>query len=127
MRRRAKVLSVGFVIAGAFALILLSTGAQPAVAAMGVADAKLQASALAGQEVTVRGTVVEGTMLESGSRLLEFVIADPAERMRVLFNETTPDNFGVKEVVVTGELVLQDDGVPYLMAREIKVGCASKY
>lgn len=127
MQRRTKILSVLFVLGGAALLIFANTGAQSAASALGVADAKHQAASLAGREVTVRGTVVEGTISESDSRLVEFAMADAQERLRVVYNDTAPDNFGPKEVVVIGTLYLQEDGVPYLAAREIKVGCASKY
>ena len=127
MRRRNKVFATLFVVAAALTLIFLNTGAQTASSALAVSDAKRQAAELDGRVVTVRGTVVEGTLVESGSRLVEFVIADASERLRVEFNDTAPDNFGVKEVVVKGELLVGDDSVPYLVAHEIKVGCASKY
>lgn len=127
MRRSAKLLTALAVIAASATIVLWNTGAQSAPPALGVADAKREAHEWSGRDVTVRGNVVEGSIREEGSRVVEFVIADAFEKMRVAYNQTPPDSFGAKEVVVRGQLWVAQDGVPFLEARTIQVGCASKY
>lgn len=108
-------------------VLLWVTSAQSAPPALGVTDAKRQAETLEGKSVNVRGNILEGTIVEQDGRVLEFVIGDAFERLRVDYNQTPPDNFGAKEVVVKGVLALDADGHPFLHASSIQVGCSSKY
>lgn len=126
MRRRAKLLTALILVSASATLILWNTGAAAPSPAMGVSDAKWKAHALEGQEVTIRGTIELGSIKESEGRVQEFVVADEFEKLLVRFNQTPPDNFGAKEVMAKGHLVIED-GVPVLIAESIQVGCASKY
>ncbi len=127
MRRKAKLLVALIVVAASAGLVLWNTSSTAGSPAMGVSEAKHKAETLQGDSITVRGTVVAGSIVEDGARVVEFVVGDGTEQLRVLFNRTPPDNFGAKEVVVDGTMDVGADGVPLLRADEIKVGCASKY
>lgn len=126
MRRRAKLLTALFLVGAAGALVLWNTGAAAPTPALGVSDAKWKALSLEGREVNVRGNIVQGSILEADGRVLEFIVADDFEQLRVLFNQTPPDNFGAKEVMAKGRITLVD-GLPVLEASSLQVGCASKY
>lgn len=127
MRRPAKLLTALLVVSAALGLIAWNTSAQTAPPALSVSDAKRQAADLAGTEVSVRGTVVEGSIVQDASVVVSFVVADSFERLRVQFGQTPPDNFGVKEVVVRGSLGQDAQAVVVLEAHSIQVGCSSKY
>lgn len=124
MRRRAKLLVALLLVAGSLTLVLWNTQAQAAAPALAVSDAKYRAP---GDVVVVRGTVVEGSIVESGGMLHSFVVEDTHERMRVDYAAPPPDNFGAKQVVVHGTVRHAEDGTPYLEGSAIQVGCASKY
>lgn len=127
MHPRAKLLTTLLILAAAAALILWNARAQAAPPALGVSDAKRQAEQHLGREVSVRGSVVEGSILQEGSTVLSFVLADGSERLLVRYNQTPPDNFGVKEVVVRGVLAQDAQSAIVLHATAIQVGCSSKY
>lgn len=127
MRRRSKLWITILVVALSATVVLWNSSADTAAPALGVSDARYQAAALDGQAVTVRGTVLEGSIVEDGPTLVEFVVADHLEQLRVVYGQNPPDNFGVKEVVLQATLVTGEDGTPYLEAHAIQVGCASKY
>ena len=126
MRRRAKVITALFLVVAAAALIFWNTGTASPTPALGVSDAKWKAPTLEGREVNVRGNVVQGSIVEVDGKIVEFIVADDFEQLRVLYNQTPPDNFGPKEVMAKGELVIVE-GVPVLQASSLQVGCASKY
>lgn len=127
MRRRSKLLVALLLISASTGLILWQTQAAGAPAALGVSDAKWQAESLSGEEVSVRGNVVAGTIVEDGPRVVSFIVADAQEQLYVFYNQTPPDSFGAKEVVVKGTMSVDAEGVPVLQAGSIFVGCASKY
>lgn len=127
MRRLAKLLVALLVVGASVAVVLWNSTAETAPPALSVADAKRNAAPLEGRDVTVRGSVVEGTIVMDGGRVAAFVMGDIAEKISVHYNRTPPDNFGSKEVVVHGSLHVGSDGVPWLEATTIQVGCASKY
>lgn len=116
-----------FLLAASLGVVVWNTSASQVPEAIGVSDAKRQAQLLDGKPLSVRGVVLEGTIIEDEGRLKEFVLADEFEQLRVYYEGSPPDNFGAKDVVVEGTIQVQDDGVPVLNATQIKVGCASKY
>jgi cytochrome c-type biogenesis protein CcmE len=127
MRRTQKLLITSLVIGAAVGLILWNTAAETTAPALGVAEAKRKASDYAPTTVAVRGTVVAESIRLNGTSLDSFVIADSLEQLQVRFNQTPPDNFGPKEVVVYGSLKSLADGSIVLDAQSIQVGCSSKY
>jgi cytochrome c-type biogenesis protein CcmE len=127
MRRNAKLIVAFLLVAASAGLVLWSTSAATTPPALGVSEAKQRAATLEGQTVTVRGNVVEGTIEESDGRVLSFVVEDHAERLRVLYGRPPPDNFGAKQVVLTGAFGFDAEGTPIFHAESIQVGCASKY
>jgi cytochrome c-type biogenesis protein CcmE len=94
---------------------------------MGVTEAKRKAGSPDVTSVAVRGLVLAESIQVSGSTVQSFVIADSLEQLLVEFNQTAPDNFGPKEVVVYGSLGTKPDGTVVLTAQSIQVGCSSKY
>lgn len=127
MRRTQKLLITSLVIGAAVGLILWNTAAETAAPALGVAEAKRKAGEFSPTTVSVRGTVTPESIVVNGTKLESFVIADSLEQLQVLFNQTPPDNFGPKEVVVYGSLMTSEDGSVFLAAQSIQVGCSSKY
>jgi cytochrome c-type biogenesis protein CcmE len=127
MRRRTKFVVALLLIAASLGLVLWNTGTAAAPPALTVSDAKFRALEHPDTEATVRGNVVEGSIVESGGRVASFLVEDGQERLLVFYNDTPPDNFGAKQVVVQGTLGLDDAGLPVLRATSIQVGCASKY
>lgn len=73
--------------------------------------------------VEVRGTVKLGSHVASNKT---FVLADKSEELKVNYTGAPPSNFEEgKDVVVKG--TLRSGGGLVLVAKEIVVGCASKY
>lgn len=127
MRASAKLAAALFVVAASGLLIVWNTSAASAPPALGVSDAKRQYAVHQDREVSVRGTVVEGSLRELTPTEHHFVIADAFEQLRVVYRGILPDSFGVKEVVARGTLVEGDGAVVQLDATAIQVGCSSKY
>lgn len=127
MRRTQKLLITSLVVGAAVGLILWNTAADTAAPAIGVTEAKRKAGDYSPTQVAVRGTVLAESIQFNASRVESFVIADSLEQLQVSFNQTPPDNFGPKEVVVYGLLRTSEDGTVVLEAQSIQVGCSSKY
>lgn len=128
MRKGAKLLVVaGLVAAGA---LLAFAGAAPEGYA-GVAALATDPAAFAGEEVEVKATVVEGSL---DREALRFLIGDGHATLPVRWDPARPlpdheagGTIEGKNVVVKGALVVEADGAAVLVAREMQVGCASKY
>jgi len=127
MRRRTKFFVALLLIAASLALVLWNASAATAPPALTVTDAKYRAIEHPQTDATVRGNVVEGSIVEVDGRVVSFQVEDGRERLPVTYNATPPDNFGAKQVVVRGTLAVDDHGLPVLQAQTIQVGCASKY
>lgn len=127
MRRARKTLVAFLVLSAATLLILWNTAAQEAPQAIGVSEAKRRAALLEDTPLSVRGIVVEGSIVTNGSVVESFAIEDSEEQLLVLLGQVPPDGFGPKDVVVNGRLRLMDDGLVVLEAESLQVGCASKY
>ena len=127
MRKGAKLLVVaGLVGAGA---LLAFAGAAPEGYA-GVAALATDPAAFAGEDVEVKASVVEGSLDRDAMR---FVIADGHATLPVRWDPAKPlpdheagGTIEGKNVVVKGTLLMEEGGA-VLLAREMQVGCASKY
>ncbi|HWH08911.1 MAG TPA: cytochrome c maturation protein CcmE, partial [Candidatus Thermoplasmatota archaeon] len=127
VRKGAKLLVlVGLVAAGG---LLAFAGAAPQGYA-GVAALASDPAAFAGEEVEVKATVVEGSLDREAMR---FVIGDGHATLPVRWDPARPlpdheagGTIEGKNVVVKGTLVVEEGGA-VLLAREMQVGCASKY
>lgn len=127
MRRRTKLVVALLLVGASVGLVVWNTSTAAAPPALTVTDAKHHALDRPGADATVRGNVVEGSIVETDGRVVSFLVEDGQERLLVLYNETPPDNFGAKQVAVKGTLELDAQGLPILHAESIQVGCASKY
>ena len=129
VKKGAKLLLVLLLILAGGALAY--AGAAPE-AYRGVADVAADPGAFAGREVELKASVVPGSVNRSAAPIT-FVLADGAAVLPVEWDASMPlpdDEAGGgiegKNVLVRGVVVQGDDG-PRLLAREMKVGCASKY
>ncbi|HUR67899.1 MAG TPA: cytochrome c maturation protein CcmE, partial [Candidatus Thermoplasmatota archaeon] len=118
---------VGVMLAGG---ALAFAGAQPE-GFLTVTQA-LDDPAHRGRDVDVKATVVEGS-LDRNATPVAFEIADGARVLAVRWDPAVPlpdheagGTIEGKSVVVRGTL-LSDASGTYLLAREMTVGCASKY
>jgi cytochrome c-type biogenesis protein CcmE len=127
MRRAKKLLITGLVLVAAALVIAWNTSAQSADPALGVTAAKRAGLHGVDGEQSVRGTVLESSIVHEGGRLRSFVLSDGTEQLLVLYNQTPPDAFGPKDVMVKGHLDVDSEGRVVLQATNIQVGCSSKY
>lgn len=129
MRRVWKVgLLLALVAAGG---ALAFAGASPE-GYLGVAAVATDPAAFAGKDVQLKGTVAEGSLARNATPLT-FVLTDGGASLPVRWDPARPlpdDEAGGtvegKNVVVKG-VVQTDASGPFLLAREMQVGCASKY
>jgi len=128
VRKRAKILVVLLLVVAGGALAY--AGAAPE-GYKNVSD--VQDPALAGKTVEVKASVVPGSV-ERNSTPLTFRIADGSREMPVRWDPAVPlpdqeagGTIEGKNVVVRGVVGFDADGRAFLLASEMKVGCASKY
>jgi cytochrome c-type biogenesis protein CcmE len=126
---------------GARLLVVLAfLGAGAALAFAGAApegyksvgDVARDPQAWAGRDVELKATIVPGS-LDRGNGTVTFLAADGAHELLVRWDPALPlpeheagGSLDGKSVVVSGVVGLGDEG-PFLLARDMKVGCASKY
>ena len=86
-----------------------------------------------GREIEVKASVLEGSLVRNGTPVT-FALVEDARTLEVRWDPASPlpdaevgGTIEGKNVVVRGTLARGDDGAPYLAAREMIVGCASKY
>lgn len=123
--------------AGILVLLLVAGGALAYAGSrpegyQGVADVVANPGAFAGREVQLKASVVPGS-LERAADPVAFVIEDGHARLPVQWDPARPlpdqeagGSIEGKNVVVTG-IVVTDASGTHLVARDITVGCASKY
>jgi len=98
----------------------------------GVGDVVANPAAFAGKDLQLKATVVEGSVNRTGAPIT-FVIEDGHARLPVQWDPQKPlpdqeagGTIEGKNVVVTG-YVVSDAAGAHLVARDLSVGCASKY
>lgn len=98
----------------------------------GVGDVLRESAALEGREVEIKGTVVEGSLVRD-VQPVRFLVGDGGATIDVRWDPALPlpdheagGTIEGKNVVVRGVLAMED-GVPYVLAQDMQVGCASKY
>ncbi len=129
MNKSARLLVVvGFVLAGA---ALAYAGSAPE-GFKSVADVARDPVAFDGQRVDLKATVLEGSLLR-GNETIRFVAIDGVHELPVVWDPAIPlpeheagGTIEGRSIVVSGTVLFGDDG-PYLLADDMKVGCASKY
>lgn len=129
MRKAAKlgILLVLLVAGGALAY----AGGRPE-GYQGVADVLANPGAFAGREVELKASVVEGSLNRTADPIV-FVIEDGHARIPVEWDPARPlpdqeagGTIEGKNVVLRG-IVVTDAAGTRVLAREMSVGCASKY
>lgn len=130
MRKTAKVV-----------LLLLLVGAGGALAFAGAMPEAYESvgavvddpARFEGREVGIKATVVPGT-LDRAVEPVRFLAADGARALEVRWDPAHPlpdheagGTIEGRNVVIHGTLLRDEAGVPYLLAHEMQVGCASKY
>jgi cytochrome c-type biogenesis protein CcmE len=129
MKQAAKVaLLLALVLAGA---ALAYAGSRPE-GYQGVEAVVANPAAFAGHDVELKATIVEGSVNRTGDPIT-FLVADGNAQLLVHWDPATPlpdqeagGTIEGKNVVVTGFVVTDPSGT-HLVARDLKVGCASKY
>lgn len=121
-------------------LLLLLVGAGGALAYAGampegyqaVGDVVLDPARWQGREVGLKATIVPGT-LDRAAEPVRFLVGDGAHTLEVRWDPARPlpdheagGTIEGRNVVVHGVL-MEDENGPFLLARDMQVGCASKY
>lgn len=129
VHRRAKLVVVLLLVAAGGALAY--AGAAPE-GYKGVADVVAAPAAFDGREVALKASVLEGSV-QRDAEPLAFTIVDGAWSLPVRWDPAVPlpdreagGTIEGKTVVILGTVVVEG-GAPVLVAREMQVGCASKY
>lgn len=129
MKKGARLLVVlAFVAVGG---LLAYAGAAPE-GFKSVTEVVRDPAAFEGRAVELRATIAVGSLERSGDTV-RFLAADDVHELEVRWNPSIPlpeheagGTLEGKSVVVSGVLHLTDEGM-FLMADDMKVGCASKY
>jgi cytochrome c-type biogenesis protein CcmE len=130
MKARTKLLTGLALLALAATVALLTTQAS-SDPYREVSQVNANPVTFAGKPMSVKGQVANGSVaIVNGLvtfTLLDNSRGDPGtESIAVEYAKTLPDNFGPKNVVVSGLLVPRRDSW-VLLADDIQVGCSSKY
>lgn len=130
MKARTK-LFVGVALLALAATVALLTTQASADPYREVSQVSSDPSAFAGKAISVKGQVQNGSV-EIANGVVAFRLLDNGKgeasepSIAVEYAKTLPDNFGPKNVVVSGFLVPR--GAAWvLLADDIQVGCSSKY
>jgi cytochrome c-type biogenesis protein CcmE len=130
VRKAAKLVLLVLLVGAGGALAF--AGAMPEAYA-GVGAVVDDPAAFEGREVGLKATVVPGT-LDRAAEPVRFLVADGARTLEVRWDPAHPlpdheagGTIEGRNVVVHGTLARDESGVPYLIAHEMQVGCASKY
>lgn len=130
MKARTK-LFVGVALLALAATVALLTTQASSDPYREVSQVAANHEAYAGKPISVKGVVQAGSV-DTANGLVAFTLLDNSrgdpglENLSVEYAKTLPDNFGPKNVVVSGLLVQRVDGW-VLLADDIQVGCSSKY
>jgi len=130
MKARTK-LGVGLAILAIAATVALLTTQAASDPYREVSSVTARPDAFAGKAISVKGVVGAGTVNVTEG-LISFRLYDNSKgdmgeaSLLVEYAKTLPDNFGPKNVVVSGLLVPRGDAW-VLLADDIQVGCSSKY